>query len=147
MNNDSFNLDRFVQAQEPIYQNVIFELQNERKQTHWMWFIFPQLRALGRSSTAQFYGIQNLDEAREYWNHPILGARLRECFHLLYQARSTSALEMLGEIDALKLRSCLTLFQQVETTNDEIQNLLLRFYHGSPDDATLDSLKVNKTNT
>jgi uncharacterized protein (DUF1810 family) len=112
---DPYNFQRFVDAQDGIYQNVLGELRAGSKRSHWMWFIFPQLAGLGRSATAQFYGIASLGEARAYLAHPILGTRLRECVDaLLPWSGRRSAEQILGPVDTLKLRSCLTLFDRVE---------------------------------
>jgi uncharacterized protein (DUF1810 family) len=112
---DAYNLQRFVAAQDGVYDTALAELRAGSKQSHWMWFIFPQLRGLGRSPTAQHYGIASLDEARAYLGHPPLGPRLRECVEaLLPWAGRHSAEQILGPIDALKLRSSLTLFDRVE---------------------------------
>jgi uncharacterized protein (DUF1810 family) len=137
MNDDPFNLDRFVQAQDRQYADAIAELRAGRKRSHWIWFVFPQLRALGRSGTAQFYGIENLAEATAYWRHPILGPRLRESVAALLRVPAKSAVEVMGDIDALKLRSCLTLFLQVAPEDPGLDAALARFYLGEPDPLTL----------
>lgn len=111
---DRYNLERFIDAQEGVYETALSELRSGRKQGHWMWFIFPQLAGLGRSPTARFYGIGSLDEARAYLDHPVLGSRLRECVEaLLPWAEQRSPEQIFGPLDALKLRSSLTLFDQV----------------------------------
>lgn len=102
-------LDHFLEAQNPIYDQVLSELRNGHKQTHWMWFIFPQLKGLGTSPMSIKYAIQDLEHAKEYWNHPILGQRLRECFALVENSGKTPE-EILNPIDALKYRSCRGLF-------------------------------------
>src|SRR3954471_15089744 len=102
------DLDRFLAAQEPVIAQVRSELAAARKLTHWMWFVFPQLRGLGRSETARHYGIAARDEAQAYLAHPVLGARLRECVELLLAVPGRSAHEIFGTPDDLKLRSCLT---------------------------------------
>lgn len=109
----AFDLQRFVDAQAPVWEDVLAELGQAKKRSHWMWFVFPQLAALGRSGTAKFYGISGADEARAYLAHPVLGARLHECCALLLEATGISAVDILGDIDAMKLRSCLTLFEAV----------------------------------
>ena len=112
---EPFNLQRFVEAQGGgVYQRALAELTAGRKQSHWMWFIFPQHRDLGRSATARYYGLSGADEARAYLTHPILGARLRECLAALrpHLAAGTSAEAILGEVDAMKLRSCLAIFRE-----------------------------------
>ncbi|MBX3565897.1 MULTISPECIES: DUF1810 domain-containing protein [unclassified Sphingomonas] len=108
------SLDRFAEAQAPVYATALGEIRRGAKRTHWMWFIFPQLAGLGRSETARFFGICSLDEARAYLAHPVLGARLRECVAALQDIadRSASAEAVFGEVDAMKLRSSLTLFAE-----------------------------------
>jgi uncharacterized protein (DUF1810 family) len=112
---DPYNLQRFVDAQDGIYEGALAELCSGSKRSHWMWFIFPQLAGLGRSPTAQFYALSSLDEARAYLEHPLLGLRLRECVQaLLPLAARRSAEQILGPVDTLKLKSSLTLFDRVE---------------------------------
>jgi uncharacterized protein (DUF1810 family) len=135
---DPFDLQRFVDAQSRVYASVTAELAAGLKTSHWMWFVFPQLKGLGRSSTALHYGIGSLDEARSYWQHPVLGARLRECCALLRALPpQRTALQVFGSIDALKLRSCLTLFERVAPDEPLFGALLDRFYGGERDAATL----------
>jgi uncharacterized protein (DUF1810 family) len=112
---DPYNLQRFVDAQDGIFETALAELRAGSKQSHWMWFIFPQLAGLGRSPTAQFYGIGSIDEARAYLAHPLLGPRLRQSVEVLlpWAGRRTPE-QILGSVDALKLRSSLTLFDRVE---------------------------------
>jgi len=115
--NDPFNLQRFVEAQgDGLYEQALAELKAGRKQSHWMWFIFPQHRDLGRSSTAKYYGLSGEEEARAYLAHPLLGPRLRECFAALrpHLKAGISAEAILGEVDAIKLRSCAELFRAVD---------------------------------
>jgi uncharacterized protein (DUF1810 family) len=139
---DPFDLQRFVDAQAGVYANVTAELGAGLKTSHWMWFIFPQLKGLGRSSTALHFGLASLDEARAYWRHPVLGARLLECCALLLALPSgRSALQVLGSIDSLKLRSCLTLFERAAPSEALFGALLERFYDGERDPATLDLLR------
>ena len=137
---DSFQLQRFVDAQEGVFDTALAELRAGRKQSHWMWFIFPQLKGLGRSPTAQFYGIGSLDEARAYLSHPILGSRLRQCAEaLLAWTGERDAEAILGPIDAMKLRSSLTLFEAA--SDDPIFGLALHtFFAGQRDRATMDLL-------
>jgi uncharacterized protein (DUF1810 family) len=134
------DLDRFVTAQEPVIAQVRSELAGGRKRTHWMWFVFPQLRGLGRSETARHYGIASRAEARAYLAHPVLGARLRECVELLLAVPGRSAHEIFGTPDDLKLRSCLTLFREVSDGDDTFVRALDRFFDGRPDAATLELL-------
>ncbi len=109
---ERFDLERFVQAQQAVYAAVCAELRAGAKRSHWMWFIFPQLRGLGSSPSAQHYGLASLAEARAYLDHPVLGARLRECTRCLLLLEGRSAAEIFGYPDELKLRSCLTLFER-----------------------------------
>ena len=134
--NDPHNLQRFVDAQEGVFASAIVELRAGRKQSHWMWFVFPQLAGLGRSPTAQFYGIHSANEARAYLEHPLLGSRLHESAEtLLPWSGKRSPEDILGPIDALKLRSCLTLFDAIEP-GAVFGRALARFYDG-PDERTL----------
>ena len=111
---DPFDLQRFIDAQDGVYETALAELRAGSKQSHWMWFVFPQLAGLGRSPTARFYAIRSLDEARAYFEHPLLGARLRECVDaLLPWAKKRTPEQILGQVDAIKLRSSLTLFDRV----------------------------------
>lgn len=107
---DPFNLERFVDAQEDVYATALAEIRAGAKSSHWMWFIFPQLAALGQSATAKRYGIESIEEARAYLEHPVLGTRLRECMKALQALPAGKAEQVFGPIDALKLRSSLTLF-------------------------------------
>ena len=125
---DPFDLARFVAAQAGVIDAVRAELAAGAKTSHWMWFAFPQLRCLGRSGTAQRYGIGSLDEARAYAAHPVLGARLVECGALLARHRTKSAVEIFGPVDALKLRSCLTLFERA-TPGEPLFGALLGQFH------------------
>jgi uncharacterized protein (DUF1810 family) len=109
---DPFNLKRYIEAQEGTYAGALAEIRRGAKRGHWMWFIFPQLRGLGRSEMAHRFGISSLDEARAYLTHPVLGPRLRECVAALQDLTSRSAAEVFGDVDAMKLRSSLTLFAQ-----------------------------------
>jgi uncharacterized protein (DUF1810 family) len=132
------NLQRFLDAQDAVLDTVLTELRAGAKQSHWMWFIFPQLAGLGRSPIAQYYGISSLAEARAYLAHPLLGCRLRECVDALlpWAAGRRSAEQILGDVDALKLRSSLTLFDQVEPSGLFARGLAA-FYDGVPDQRTL----------
>jgi uncharacterized protein (DUF1810 family) len=137
---DPFDLRRFVSAQEPLVAQVTAELAAGAKTSHWMWFVFPQLKGLGRSGTALHYGIASLDEARAYAQHPVLGARLRHCCALLMDLRGRSALQIFGSIDALKLRSCLTLFERAAPQEPVFAQVLGKYYDGERDAATLQLL-------
>jgi len=135
---DPFDLQRFVAAQERVFADVEAELKVGAKTSHWMWFVFPQLKGLGRSATALHYGIGSLEEAQAYWRHPVLGARLKECGALLLALPPPrSAQQVMGSIDALKLKSCLTLFERAAPDEPLFGTLLERFYGGERDAATL----------
>jgi uncharacterized protein (DUF1810 family) len=129
-------LARFVEAQTSIYSNAIAELRRGRKQSHWMWFVFPQIAGLGRSPTAQFYAIRDAAEARAYLAHPVLGPRLHEALAIVMAAPG-SAEAIFGAIDAMKLRSSLTLFAAVADDPAPFRAGLDRFFGGRADDATL----------
>ena len=137
---DVFNLQRFVDAQEPLYEQVRRELSAGRKQSHWMWFVFPQLRGLGHSSMAVRYGISSRAEAEAYLQHPVLGARLRECTQLvnLIQGRSVEAI--FGYPDELKFRSCMTLFDRASADDRIFRAALEKYFNGQDDAATLERL-------
>jgi uncharacterized protein (DUF1810 family) len=135
---DPFDLQRFVDAQAPVMAAVREELRSGRKHSHWMWFVFPQLRGLGASSMARHYGISSLEEARAYLAHPVLGPRLRECCALLLAVPGRSAHEIFGSPDDLKLRSCLTLFSRAAPDESVFRETLQRFYGGVPDPRTLE---------
>jgi uncharacterized protein (DUF1810 family) len=138
------DLARFVTAQDQIYSRVIVELTNGSKETHWMWFIFPQFRGLGRSAMAQQYAIHDLDQAKRFLADPILGARLRQTVRLMMTHKTKSALEILGSPDDLKFRSCLTLFREAASENPDrvlFTGALDQFYDGEPDSHTLELLE------
>ena len=130
------DLERFLDAQEPVYDRVLDEIRSGRKVSHWMWFIFPQVAGLGSSVMSQHYAIASLDEARAYLAHPVLGARLRECAGLLLEGVERSAEDILGRIDARKLRSCMTLFHRAAPEDPHFGQVLERFYGGIADEAT-----------
>jgi len=134
---DPFDLQRFVAAQDGVIDAVRAELRAGRKRSHWMWFVFPQLSGLGASSTARFYGIATLEEARAYLAHPVLGVRLRECCALMLAVPDRSAHEILGSPDDLKFRSCLTLFSLAAPHEAVFGACLQRFYRGEPDPRTV----------
>ncbi len=134
------SLQRFLDAQAPVYTEVLAELRAGRKTSHWMWFIFPQLRGLGHSSMAQHYGLASRAEALAYLQHPVLGARLKECMGCLLAHQDLSAEDILGDIDAMKLRSCATLFAAVAPQEPLFQRVVALFYAGQPCHRTLDLL-------
>jgi uncharacterized protein (DUF1810 family) len=131
------DLDRFIAAQDRVYGDVLRELRAGHKSSHWMWFIFPQLKDLGRSDTSRFYGIATLDEARAYLDHPVLGARLRECTQLVNAHAGRPIDIILGHVDALKFRSSMTLFAAAASDGTVFSTALATFHDGKPDVATL----------
>ena len=141
---DPHNLQRFLDAQDGVIDTALAELRAGAKQSHWMWFVFPQLAGLGRSPTAQFYGIRSLDEARAYLEHSVLGPRLRESVDALMPwAGRRSAHRIFGAIDAMKLRSSLTLFDLVEP-GGRFGEALRSFFGGDADQQTLALLAANR---
>jgi uncharacterized protein (DUF1810 family) len=142
---DPFDLERFVAAQDAAgtYQRALDEIRRGRKRSHWMWFIFPQIAGLGRSSMAQRYAIRDLDQARRYLTDPTLGPRLREVVRLMMEHKGKSALKILGSPDDLKFRSCLTLFREAASEQSDRElftKALEQFYRGEPDTRTLELL-------
>jgi uncharacterized protein (DUF1810 family) len=137
------DLIRFLDAQDQIYAQVVEELTNGRKHTHWIWFIFPQIAGLGQSPMAQHYAMWDLEQARRYLADPILGRRLRQVVQLMIGHKNKSALEILGSPDDLKFRSCLTLFREAASDYSDralFTKALGQFYAGEPDGRTLDLL-------
>ena len=130
-------LARFVEAQDEVFGSVLAELGAGRKASHWMWFVFPQLKALGRSGTAKFFGLADRREAEAYWRHPVLGERLRRCTGLVLATGGRSAHDIFGSPDDLKLRSCMTLFEAVAPEEPAFRAVIDRFYGGEADAATL----------
>jgi uncharacterized protein (DUF1810 family) len=138
---DEQGLERFVAAQEGVYATALAEIRRGAKRTHWMWFVFPQIAGLGQSPTARFYAIGTLAEARAYLAHPVLGARLRECVAALDQVAVPDARAVFGSIDAVKLRSSLTLFEAAGG-GEELAGALERWFGGERDGATLRLLGI-----
>lgn len=133
---DAFDLDRFVAAQEASHEHALAEIRRGRKRSHWMWFVFPQLAGLGRSPTAQAYAIRSLDEARAFLAHPLLGPRLHACVEALQDLEQGTAESVFGDVDAMKLRSSLTLFEAA--SGERLFGAALdRWFDGRRDDATL----------
>jgi uncharacterized protein (DUF1810 family) len=141
---DPYDLERFVNAQNAVFPEVCAELRAGRKQTHWIWFVFPQLRGLGRSGTADRYGIASRDEAEAYLAHPVLGARLRECTRLVCLVEGRSIEQILDYPDDLKFRSSMTLFAQVAKDEKLFEDALQKYFGGEPDHLTLERLKQTK---
>ena len=132
-----YHLERFKKAQEYDYDNALCEIRSGRKRSHWMWYIFPQLRGLGHSSMADYYGISCLDEARAYLADPMLRPRLLEICEALMELEDKDAAKIFGFPDVLKLRSCMTLFAAVSEKNSVFQRVLDAYYHGEKDEHTL----------
>jgi uncharacterized protein (DUF1810 family) len=130
------DLERFVSAQEGVYPGVVAELRAGRKTGHWMWFVFPQVAGLGVSEMSRLYAIESLDEAGAYLEHPVLGPRLRECAALVLDTQGASAEDMFGGIDAVKLRSSMTLFHRAAPDEAVFREVLDRFFGGLADPAT-----------
>ena len=135
-----FDLQRFVEAQDPIYDQVRSELAAGTKTSHWMWFVFPQLQGLGRSSMAIKYEIGFMHEARAYWQHPILGARLKECIELVMAVKGKTAFQIFGTPDDQKLRSSLTLFAEAVPEEPLFQRALTKYFDGRNDPRTIELL-------
>jgi uncharacterized protein (DUF1810 family) len=137
--NDPYHLDRFVAAQDSggTYQRALAELRAGRKTSHWMWFIFPQVAGLGFSAMAQRYAISGVAEARAYLGHPVLGPRLRACAGAIAATSGSTADQILGPVDAMKLRSCLTLFAAAAPEEEVFGDVLARYFGAEPDEATL----------
>jgi uncharacterized protein (DUF1810 family) len=140
MTSDPHNLQRFLDAQHPIYGQVRDELQAGQKETHWMWFIFPQIKGLGRSATAEKYAIQSLDEAEAYLNHPLLGFRLRECTQLVNAVNGRSIEEIFRFPDHLKFHSSMTLFAKAHPAEKVFTAALDKYFNGNADRRTLENL-------
>ena len=131
-----YSLNRFLEAQENCYSIALQELQAGEKRSHWMWFIFPQLRGLGRSTMAHFYGIDGVEEAKAYLSHPILSARLDEASRALLMHRGKNVVQIMGQTDAMKLRSSMTLFALLSPDNSVYHQVLACFYQGCMDPLT-----------
>ena len=137
---DPYDLQRFVDAQNRVYDVVRAELERGRKQSHWMWFIFPQIAGLGRSAMSMRYAISSLEEAKAYLNHPILGPRLRECTRLVTLVQGRSMYEILGSPDDVKFHSCLTLFANAAPEDPVFRDALERYFSGEDDSLTVAKL-------
>ena len=130
------SLERFVDAQEKVYQWALAEVKSGKKLSHWIWYIFPQLKGLGMSGNSHYYGIDNIEEAKAYLQHPILGARLREITSVFLGLTGKNAQDVFGYLDAMKVRSCMTLFNEV-ADDDLFRKVLERYYSGLADEKTL----------
>ena len=141
MANDAYDLQRFIDAQKPVYERVRRELRAGSKESHWIWFIFPQIAGLGRSPTSILYAISSLDEAKAYLAHPVLGPRLRECARLVSEVEGRTAREIFGSVDEMKFRSSMTLFMKAAPDEPVFSQCLEKFFGGSQDAATLSRLR------
>ncbi len=137
---DPAGLERFVKAQAYDYDTALREIRGGRKRSHWMWYIFPQLQGLGFSSTAQYYGIRDLEEAKDYMEHPVLGARLVEISEALLALETSDPSAVMGYPDDLKLRSCMTLFELAAPEQPVFARVLEKYYSGRRDRRTLELL-------
>ena len=138
---DLFNLERFVEAQRAEYPQVLVELRAGRKRSHWIWFIFPQLKGLGRSPASEHYGVASLDEARAYLSHPVLGPRLEECTRLVNQIEGSTVDQIFGFPDNLKFRSSMTLFSRAAPDNPIYVAALDKCFAGEADPRTIELLQ------
>jgi len=138
--NDPYNLQRFLDAQKPVYDSVLSDLRRGRKQGHWMWFVFPQIKGLGRSSMASQFAVASPAEAKAYLQHPVLGPRLIECTQLVNAIEGRSVEQIFGYPDDLKFRSCMTLFAHAAADNQVFTSALQKYFGGEPDPLTLEWL-------
>jgi len=143
----SDDLGRFIAAQEPVMDRVRAELRAGRKASHWMSFVFPQIAGLGRSETARFYAIRSLAEAAAFLAHPLLGQRLVECTRLMNAVKGSTAEQILGQIDAMKFHSCMTLFAAVDAGQPDFAEALRRYFSGEPDQGTLNRIQPRSGGT
>lgn len=139
-------IERFVSAQQNVFQTALEEIKNGKKESHWMWYIFPQIRGLGFTDYNVYYGIKNLNEAEQYLNDPILGNRLIEISEAVFRQQVKTAAEIFGKPDERKLRSCMTLFSQIPNANPIFQKVLEKYYKGLNDDKTISILSEQKNN-
>ena len=139
---DPYNLQRFVDAQEPVFEQVLLELQQGRKRTHWMWFIFPQIKGLGHSEMARKFAISSREEAEAYLEHPVLGPRLKECTRLVTLVEGRSINQIFGSPDDMKFRSSMTLFANATSDHQVFKDALQKYFAGEPDRLTVERLKT-----
>ncbi|QHF03749.1 MULTISPECIES: DUF1810 domain-containing protein [Pseudomonas syringae group] len=139
--NDAHNLQRFVDAQQPVFAHVLAELEAGKKRSHWMWFVFPQIRGLGRSDMAQRYAISSLDEARAYLQHPLLGSRLEQCAWLIVPQVARTARQIFSSPDDMKLQSSMTLFTLAAPDRTIFQAVLNTFFDGELDEMTVKRIR------
>ena len=135
-----YNLERFISAQNYDYSIALKEIKNGRKLSHWIWYIFPQMKGLGRSYNSEFYGIEDINEAKEYLNNEILGPRLIEISQALLTLNENNPVNVMGSIDSIKLQSCMTLFAKISENNSVFHKVLDKFFDGKPDAHTLEIL-------
>jgi uncharacterized protein (DUF1810 family) len=141
---DPYDLNRFLSAQEGVYERALAELKNGQKRTHWMWYIFPQIDGLGYSPTAKRYSIKSIEEARQYLDHPVLGKRLLECTEAVIALKGGSASEIFVYPDDMKFKSSMTLFEKIAGPGSVFSSALDRYCRGARDAATLRLLKVSE---
>lgn len=137
---EKYNLNRFFTAQETTYTEALSEITKGKKQSHWMWFIFPQIAGLGFTDYNVLYGIKNLEEATQYLQHPVLGKRLIEISKAVFEINGKTANDIFGKPDDRKLKSCMTLFAQITKTDPIFQKVLDKFYQGNKDEKTIELL-------
>lgn len=135
-----YTLRRFLDAQQEDYEQALAEVKNGKKRSHWIWYIFPQLKGLGMSYNSQYYGISGREEAKAYLEHPVLGARLREITKALLDQQNVSAQDVFGSLDAMKVLSSMTLFQEVATDDNLFSQVIDKYYQGIPDRRTVEKL-------
>lgn len=134
-------VNHFIQAQEPVWESVVAELESGQKLTHWSWFVFPQIQGLGESAMSKKYAISSLEEALAYWRHPVLGTRLRRCLEImLSHQHCRTPVEILGPVDAMKLRACLTLFEMACHTEYVFTKALILLFQNEKDPKTIEIL-------
>ena len=138
---DQYNLNRFIEAQETTYEVAMLELARGRKESHWVWYVFPQIEGLGKSDTAKFYSIKSLEEGRAYLEHPVLGPRLFEACEILLTLKDKSINEVMGFPDDLKLLSSTTLFETFSESNSVFTRIIEVYFDGERDEATLEIIK------
>lgn len=138
---EKYNVNRFLEAQNSKYLDALKEIKQGKKLTHWMWFVFPQIKGLGFTDYNIFYGIENLEEAQAYYDHPILGKHLIEITQALLQIDNKTALEIMGKPDERKLQSCMTLFSLLPNANKVFEQIIDKYYQGKKDDRTLELLQ------
>ncbi|WP_306350524.1 DUF1810 domain-containing protein [Flavobacterium sp. '19STA2R22 D10 B1'] len=141
---DSNKLTRFLEAQNQVYLKALLEIKKGHKETHWMWFVFPQIKGLDFSESSNFYGIEDLEEAKQYLSHPVLGKHLIEISTVLLQLKGKTALQIFGQSDYMKLRSCMTLFAGITISNPIFEQVIEKYFDGLQDEYTLQLLLKNK---